>query len=123
MYLWNTQIFPNVHQQILRLILTISLLLMGKAAFNQIPQLTIPVGHSDDITTVAFSPDGQYILTAGLDRTAKLWNRQGQELVTFSQHSGYILDATFSPDGQYIITASADGTARIWLVDVEAILK
>ncbi|MCB9267376.1 MAG: caspase family protein [Lewinellaceae bacterium] len=110
-----------MHQQILRLILTISLLLMGKAAFNQIPQLTIPVGHSDDITTVAFSPDGQYILTAGLDRTAKLWNRQGQELVTFSQHSGYILDATFSPDGQYIITGADDASIILWNLQGQAL--
>ncbi|MCO6492756.1 MAG: caspase family protein [Phaeodactylibacter sp.] len=80
----------------------------------QIPELTIPVGHSDDVVTVAFSPDGQYVLTAGLDRIAKLWNRQGQELATFSKHTNYIFDAAFSPDGQYIITAGDDATAVLW---------
>ena len=90
------------------------LLLPGILSPAQIPRLTIPVGHSDDITTVAFSPDGQYVLTASLDRTAKLWNRQGQELVTFSKHAGYIFDAAFSPDGQYVVTASDDATAILW---------
>jgi WD40 repeat protein len=30
-------------------------------------------GHSDDVRGVAFSPDGKNILTASLDKTAKLW--------------------------------------------------
>ncbi len=98
------------------------LLLAGlPCSFAQIPQLTIPVGHSESVTSLAFSPDGQYVLTASLDRTAKLWNRQGQELVTFSQHSGYIFDAAISPDGRYVITGADDATAILWNMQGQAL--
>jgi len=30
-------------------------------------------GHTDEVRTAVFSPDGQYILTASLDGTARLW--------------------------------------------------
>jgi len=31
------------------------------------------VGHSNQVREVAFSPDGQYLLTASNDNTARLW--------------------------------------------------
>ena len=40
-----------------------------------------------DVTSVSFSPDGQYILTGSSDHTAKLWDLKGQELQAFSGHS------------------------------------
>ena len=66
-------------------------------------------GHSDYVTSVAFSPDGQYILTGSSDHTAKLWDLQGQEVQAFSGHSDYVTSVAFSPDGQYILTGSRDG--------------
>ena len=65
-------------------------------------------------TSVAFSPDGQYILTGSLDHTAKLWDLQGQEVQAFSGHSSYVYSVAFSPDGQYILTGSSDKTAKLW---------
>jgi dipeptidyl aminopeptidase/acylaminoacyl peptidase len=63
----------------------------------------------------SFSPSGTRIVTASLDRTARIWDATtGAELVTLSGHSGAVYDAQFSPDGQAVVTASADRTARVW---------
>ncbi len=75
---------------------------------------TITKGHRSDLTSVAFSPDGQSVLTGNYDKTAKLWDLNGNELITFSGHSSPVTSVTFSPDGSYLITGSADKTARLW---------
>merc|ERR1712039_795302 len=65
--------------------------------------------------SAAFSPDGQEVLTASLDRTAKLWSAaSGECLRTFEGHEASVRSAVFSPDGQEVLTASGDRTAKLW---------
>jgi WD40 repeat protein/serine/threonine protein kinase len=72
-------------------------------------------GHTESILAVAYSPDGQQIVTASADRTAKLWvAASGTELLTLRGHTGAIRSVAFSPDGQRIVTGSWDNTAKIW---------
>jgi WD40 repeat protein len=64
---------------------------------------------------VAFSPDGQFLLTSSGDFTARLWETAtGREIRDLEGHSGSIGSIAFSPDGQFILTGSEDKTARIW---------
>jgi WD40 repeat protein/serine/threonine protein kinase len=72
-------------------------------------------GHLKRISSVAFSPDGQRIVTGSLDKTAKVWDAaSGKELYTLRGHRADITSATFSPDGQRIVTGSWDKTAKVW---------
>lgn len=72
------------------------------------------VAHQDDITTVNWSHDGKYILTASNDKTARIWNLSGELIAELKGHQDQVFIANFSLDGKYIITASADKTVRIW---------
>jgi hypothetical protein len=72
-------------------------------------------GHSAPIRSVAFSPDGQRIVTGSEDRTARVWDASsGKDPLTFEGHTLEILFVAFSPDGQRIVTGSADQTATVW---------
>jgi WD40 repeat protein len=53
-------------------------------------------------------------VTASWDKTAKIWNLQGQELQTLTGHSAPVESASFSPDSKTVITTSWDNTAKLW---------
>jgi WD40 repeat protein len=88
----------------------------NNAVANSFPQvLEILQGHTGPVVRAVLSPDGQRIVTASWDKTARVWNTSsGQLLATLQGHSGFVESAVFSPDGQRIATASFDETARVW---------
>jgi|GEM_PF-2286844 len=72
-------------------------------------------GHTSEVETVAFSPDGKRIVTGSSDNTARIWNAEsGRELQLLRGHRDEVNSAAFSPDGRRIVTGSSDNTARIW---------
>jgi WD40 repeat protein len=70
------------------------------------------------VTSVAFSPDGRFIVAAALSGDIYLLNAHtGKPLPDFKvKHDSLVNDITFSPDSRYIISAGHDGV--IWLWDV-----
>jgi WD40 repeat protein len=71
-------------------------------------------GHSGRVYSVAFSPDSAQLVTASLDKTARLWNNRGQPLAILAGHQDRIYRAEFSPDGDWLLTGSRDRSIRIW---------
>jgi WD40 repeat protein len=72
------------------------------------------VGHTGRVYSVRFGPDGKRILTASLDKTARVWTLDGASLAVLTGHQDRIYRADFSPDGDWILTASRDGSIRLW---------
>ena len=71
-------------------------------------------GHSDDVLSAEFSPDGTRILTASKDKTAKLWDAEtGIELRSLEGHTEPVYSARFSPDGTRVLTR-AFRRHKIW---------
>jgi WD40 repeat protein len=66
------------------------------------------------VNSAVFAPDGGRILTASTDKTARLWDRDGNPLATLGGHTSGVNSAVFAPDGGRIVTASDDKTARLW---------
>jgi WD40 repeat protein/serine/threonine protein kinase len=88
----------------------------GQDAVNAQPVIARTIrAHADRVRFAAFSRDGEWIVTASSDKTAKLWNAATGELVrTFSGHAWSVLSADFSKDGLRLITGSEDNSAKVW---------
>ena len=72
-------------------------------------------GHTERVYHAAYSPDGKRIVTASMDKTARVWDSaSGMLLHILKGHGEGVYQASFSPDGARIVTASFDNTARVW---------
>ena len=71
-------------------------------------------GHDELVMTAAYSPDGERIVTAARDWTARLWTRGGDLLATLTGHKAPLTSAIFSSQGDRIVTAAEDHAVRVW---------
>lgn len=78
------------------------------------PLLGDPVVHDERINAVAFSPDGQRIITGSSDDTAAIWDAPTQTLLARLSHTEEVDAVVFSPNGLVAATGCWDGYARLW---------
>ena len=81
-------------------------------------------GHTKPVRSVAFSPDGQRLVSASSDRgqptnqsgEVKVWDTtSGQEVFTLKGPTkAQSICVAFSPDSHRIALGSGDGTVRLW---------
>jgi WD40 repeat protein len=70
--------------------------------------------HKSAIVCVAFSPEGEFVGTASDDMTAKLWDMEGNEQVSFKGHEEAIEVVAVGPKAEMVLTGGRDRTARLW---------
>lgn len=81
-------------------------------------------GHDRPVRAVAFSPDRQFLVTSGGDRTIKVWdtrnlrNAPGNAVrvqnIVVNAGDREIVSLAFSPDGNLLASGSLNGTVRLW---------
>ena len=69
----------------------------------------------DSIRSVSFDAVGRFIATAGIDRSARIWDAHtGALRAPILNHAALVQQASFHPDGRHLVTLLQDGTVRIW---------
>jgi WD40 repeat protein/tRNA A-37 threonylcarbamoyl transferase component Bud32 len=81
-------------------------------------EVAVLKGHTRPPWCVAFSPDGQRVVTGGGDdETIKLWDAAtGEEIMTVGRHPGnsQVTGVAFSPDGMKILSTNSSAEVRVW---------
>lgn len=81
----------------------------------QKPELYMQSGHSNAVSALDFSPNGNFIATASWDNTVKIWDvKTREEIRTLAGHSNSVYSVVFSPDNTLIASGGADNLVKIW---------
>jgi WD40 repeat protein len=75
-------------------------------------------GHDHPVSSVAYAPDQNLIVSGAADGTVKLWDTAtGQECASFRGHQWQVSALAFSPDGHLLASADADSCLTLWDID------
>jgi WD40 repeat protein/Leucine-rich repeat (LRR) protein len=72
-------------------------------------------GHTREVDSVAFSPDGRWLASGSRDHTIRVWDlATGKPRHTLTKHTGPVGSVAFSLEGKLLASGSEDGTIALW---------
>lgn len=72
------------------------------------------MGHTDRITSIAYSPDGHHLATGSADHTVKIWDINTGVCTETIDFPEIVTDFSYSPDGRYLVISSCDKDLELW---------
>ena len=91
---------------------------------NSLPRTMVELTHDAAVSSIAFSPDGKFIVSGSLDGTVHVWDTVTGKENARMMHDDEVRFVAFSPDGKYIVSGGCDkvddnhnctqGSARVW---------
>jgi WD40 repeat protein len=96
---------------------------LGDKDFKPAP-VAVWTAHKEEITSLAFSPDGTWLASAGVGREIKLWDPSRQAPLRLLQggHRGAIKSLAFSHDGKLLASGGGQGAraGEVFVWDIES---
>ncbi len=86
-------------------------------------------GHRGAVLDAQFSPNGQMLVTASANGTARLWDvNTGSETSLLRPFQAPdkpdpVKQTFFSPDGHYVAMVNGNGKLRLWTVHWQSLLE
>jgi len=76
------------------------------------------LGIEDGVTTVAISPGGDYVAAGSLDKSVRVWDIRGGNVIARLDgeggHKDSVYSVAFGPDGETLVSGSLDKTIKMW---------
>ena len=76
-------------------------------------------GHTDTVisTSIAFSPDDQWLISGSGDKIIRFWNvTNGENQYNLTGHESGVVSVTFSPDNHWLASGDGNGIIKLWNV-------
>jgi WD40 repeat protein len=101
-----------------------TILFLAGAALAQKPELVVETGHTSEVVSVAYNPNGKMLASGSSDKTIKLWDAASRrELRTLAGHTDNVTSVAFSPNGRMLASGSDDKTIKLWDVASGKVLR
>jgi WD40 repeat protein/uncharacterized caspase-like protein len=88
-------------------------------ASKNAPELIVQLSHAGEISAMALSASGRFLITAAWkDQTMLLWNTgSGRQLRHFKAPDSDVIAIDISRSEEFVLTGSYDGAIRLWKTD------
>lgn len=71
-------------------------------------------GHSGEVTSVAWSPNGLFLASGSADNSVRQWDVEQDQSKIHSGHSAEVLSVAWAADSSFLASGGKDTTIRIW---------